>query len=76
MKIQYKGKMNVKVTMTLAQFQAMKAAVDSVTSIGEHTSGAYKDVFRFEDSMAQAIDSCGYEIKYILWYGNVDGTKK
>lgn len=54
MKIEYKGKQTVIVTMTRKQLAAIEAAIDSVTSIGEHSTSGYDDVFRVEEALSQA----------------------
>lgn len=55
MRIERKGKQTVVLTMTRNQYQALCAAIDSVTSIGqEDNTRGYDDVYRFEEALTSA----------------------
>lgn len=69
MKIEF-TKTKVMLTMNRDQFSALKAAIDSVTSIGEHSTDGYKDVFQFENALVKAMARWVNENDCIIDYEN------
>lgn len=57
MKIVMSGLRDVKITMTIKQFRALRAAVDYVASIGEDGLKAYRDVIELDKSLGNTISS-------------------